>query len=339
MEKLLTIAIPCFNSMDYMDKAIESLLHEKEDLEILIIDDGSKDSTGIIGDEYAKAYPDTIRCLHQKNGGHGEAVNCGVRYANGLYYKVLDSDDWFDKTSFTKVMNTLHSLRQQKQTVDMFIVNYVYEKISEQKQSVIHYRNVLPQNRIFTWNEIGHFRPQQNLLMHSVIYRTDILRNSQLQLPKHTFYVDNLFVFQPLPYVETLYYLDVDLYRYYIGREGQSVQEEIMIKRIDQQLLVTTMMIDCMKKSYQSNPKRYGYMVKYLTMILVISSILLIRMDTNESLQKKEELWSYLKQSRPWLYKSITRTTLGFLIQLNRPLERKMLSKVYDISQKIFGFN
>ena len=339
MEKLLTVAIPCFNSMEYMDKAIESLLHEEEDIEILIIDDGSNDYTGSIGDKYAQAYPYTIRCLHQKNGGHGEAVNCGIRYANGLYYKVLDSDDWFDKKAFTKVMNTLRALKQQKQTVDMFIVNYVYEKISEQKQSVIHYRNVLPKNRIFTWHEIGHFRPQQNLLMHSVIYRTDILRNSHLQLPKHTFYVDNLFVFQPLPYVETLYYLDVDLYRYYIGREGQSVQEKTMMKRIDQQLLVTVMMIDCMKKKYRNNSKRYAYMVKYLTMILVISSILLIRMNTKESLEKKEELWSYLKESKPWLYESVSHTMLGFLIQLNRPVERKILSVIYDISQKIFGFN
>lgn len=108
----------------------------------------------------------------------------------------------------------------------MFIANYVYEKPSANKSSVIKYTNALPQNRTFRWYDLKHFYPQQNLLMHSVIYRTQLLRNCNLQLPKHTFYVDNLFVYQPLPYVNTLYYLNVDLYRYYIGREDQSVNEK-----------------------------------------------------------------------------------------------------------------
>ncbi len=102
--KYLSIAIPCYNSQDYMAKAIESCLILKEDVEIIIVDDGSKDDTGRIGDEYAALYPESIRCVHQENGGHGQAVNTGLKHATGLYFKVLDSDDWFDQSSLVKVL-------------------------------------------------------------------------------------------------------------------------------------------------------------------------------------------------------------------------------------------
>ena len=123
MEKLLSIAIPCYNSQEYMEKAITSILDEKEDIEILLVDDGSKDNTGIIGDSYASRYPGTIISLHQENGGHGEAVNTGIRYASGKYFKVLDSDDWFDKKAFKKVIEQLKALEENKQEVDMMVVN------------------------------------------------------------------------------------------------------------------------------------------------------------------------------------------------------------------------
>ena len=97
--KLMTFAIPCYNSQDYMENCIKSLLPGGDDVEILIIDDGSKDSTGDIADAYEKKYPGIIRAIHQVNGGHGEAVNAGIRNATGLYFKVVDSDDWVDVRS------------------------------------------------------------------------------------------------------------------------------------------------------------------------------------------------------------------------------------------------
>ena len=274
--KYLSVAIPCYNSQDYMAKAIESCLILKDDIEVIIVDDGSKDNTAHIGDEYVSKYPDTIKCIHQENGGHGEAVNTGLKNATGVYFKVLDSDDWFDQSSLVKVVETLKNLYNHNEMVDMMIANYVYEKPSENKTSVIKYTNALPQNRIFRWYDVKHFYPQQNLLMHSVIYRTQLLRNCNLQLPKHTFYVDNLFVYQPLPYVNTLYYLDIDLYRYFIGREDQSVNEKVMISRIDQQIKVNKMMIDSCNVMNLKSRKLRNYMIKYLTMITTVSTVLLI---------------------------------------------------------------
>ncbi len=138
--------------------------------------------------------------------------------------------------------------------------------------------------------------------MHSVIYRTQLLKDCGLELPKHTFYVDNIFVYQPLPHVKTLYYLDVNFYRYFIGREDQSVNEQVMIGRIDQQILVTKLMLGYYDVMKITNRKLRRYMIKYLEIMMTVSSILAIKSGTEENLAKKKELWQYVKQLNVPLY-------------------------------------
>ena len=101
--KLLSIAIPSYNSEGFMRNCIESLLPGGEEVEIIIVNDGSKDGTGAIADEYAAKYPTIVKAVHQENGGHGEAVNAGLRNATGLYYKVVDSDDWVNEEAYLKI--------------------------------------------------------------------------------------------------------------------------------------------------------------------------------------------------------------------------------------------
>lgn len=337
--KYLSVAIPCYNSQDYMAHAIETCLILRDDIEIIIVDDGSKDNTAVIGDEYAAKYPETIKCVHQENGGHGQAVNTGLKNATGLYFKVLDSDDWFDQSSLVKVIETIKQFQQKNEVVDMIIANYVYEKPSANKSSVIKYTNAFPQNKIFRWYDVKYFYPQQNLLMHSLIYRTQLLRNCNLELPQHTFYVDNIFAYQPLPYVNTLYYLNVDLYRYYIGRVDQSVNEKVMISRIDQQIKVNKIMIGCCDVMALKSRKLRHYMVKYLTMITTVSTVLLIKSGTPENLAKKDELWNYLQKKNPALCKAVKHTMLGACMQMDSSLGKKVIITGYGISRKLFGFN
>ena len=243
--KLLSIAIPCYNSEKYMRKCIDSLLIGGEDVEILIIDDGStKDRTAEIADEYEAQFPTIVRAIHKENGGHGSAVNTGIANATGLYFKVVDSDDWVKQDAYFKILDTLRELAGGGQALDMLISNYVYEKEGERRKKVIQYRHILPVEKMFTWTDCHHFLKGHYILMHSVIFRTRLLQECGLKLPEHTFYVDNLYVFEPLPYVKNMYYLDVNFYRYYIGRQDQSVNETVMISRIDQQIRVTKLMID-----------------------------------------------------------------------------------------------
>ena len=113
------------------------------------------------------------------------------------------------------------------------------------------------------------------MLMHSVIYRTQLLRDCGLTLPKHTFYVDELYVYVPLPHVERMYYLDVDFYHYFIGREDQSVQEQVMIRRIDQALLVNRLLISQADPFQVRDEHKRRYMLNYLEIVTTVSSYVL----------------------------------------------------------------
>ena len=126
--KILSIAIPCYNSEAYMEKCIDSLLVGGEDVEILVVNDGSSDRTAEIADAYAKKYPTIVKAIHQENGGHGEAVNAGIRNASGLYFKVVDSDDWVNAEAYEQILKTLEELIRGPKTVDLLISNFVYEK-------------------------------------------------------------------------------------------------------------------------------------------------------------------------------------------------------------------
>lgn len=337
--KLLSIAIPSYNSENYMRNCIESLLPGGEEVEIIVVNDGSKDGTAAIADEYAAKYPTIVKAVHQENGGHGEAVNAGLRNATGLYYKVVDSDDWVNEEAYRKILEALSKLVKSGNMVDMLISNYVYEKEGKKRKKVMQYRSAFPADKVFTWDDVKFLHVGQYILMHSVIYRTQMLKDCTLELPKHTFYVDNIYVYHPLPYVKKMYYMDVNFYRYYIGRADQSVNEKVMIGRIDQQFRVTKLMIDDCDVWKISNRKLRNYMISYLEIMMTISSILAIRSKTEENLQKKKELWQYLKEKDLRLYHRIRRSVLGNTMNLPGKSGRKISVAAYKIAQKVVGFN
>ena len=175
--------------------------------------------------------------------------------------------------------------------------------------------------------------------MHSVMYRTDMLKLIQLTLPKHTFYVDNIYVYYPLPHVRKIFYLDVDFYRYFIGRDDQSVNEKNMIARVDQQIFVTKTMIDMYHLKDIGNKKLRNYMVNYLAVMMTVSSILLIRSKTEENLQKKRELWKYLRNKDGKTYRKIRYGILGQTMNIPGKSGRKISSLVYVVARRIIGFN
>lgn len=337
--KLLSVAIPCYNSEAYMRHAVETLLAGGEDLEILIVDDGSVDRTYEIGKELEAAYPSIVRVIHQENGGHGSAVNTGLREATGIYFKVVDSDDWVKEDALQEVLILLKQMVEDGRNLDMLICNYVYEKLGEKRKKVVQYRAALPQDRIFTWNEVGHFKIGQYILMHSVIYRTKLLRDCGLELPKNTFYVDNIYVYQPLPYVKTMYYMDLNLYRYFIGREDQSVNEHNMMNRIDQQLFVTKTMIDLHDLGKLKNKRLRNYMLKYLGIMMTISSVFLMKIGNQESMKKKDEIWDYLKKKDKKVYRRISATILGTASKFHSRTGQEVVETGYAIARKLFQFN
>lgn len=344
--KLLTIAVPCYNSEAYMENCVKSLLVGGDEVEILIVDDGSKDGTAAIADRLQAEHPGIIRAIHQPNKGHGGAVNTGIANASGLFFKVVDSDDRVRASAYRSILDTLRHFAQEEEQLDLLISNFVYDKEGERHHKVMHYRRNLPVGRVFGWEEAGKFRKGQYILMHSVIFRTQMLRNCGLQLPEHTFYVDNIYVFNPLPYVKKMYYLDVNFYYYFIGRDDQSVNEKVMISRLDQQMRVNRIMFDHFADEKtqrliesQGAKELYHYMYNYLEIITTVSSILAYRSKDAEKMAMKDELWQYMSESDPELYHKLRYHILGFLMNRRSLAWRWGINVGYLIAQKVVGFN
>ncbi|MBK5202001.1 MAG: glycosyltransferase family 2 protein [Spirochaetaceae bacterium] len=341
-KKLITFTIPCYNSEEYMRHSIDSILIGGEDVEIIIIDDGStKDKTAEIADEYQEKYPTICRAVHQENGGHGAGVNMGIKLATGKYFKVVDSDDWVDEIAYRKIIEQLKEFETSGTNIDLLICNYVYEKVTEGIQKVVNYKKALPSNQLFSWDDIGYFGPNEFFIMHSLIYKTQVLWDSKVELPKHTFYVDSIFATIPLKYTRNLYYMPVDFYRYYIGRDDQSVNTDILMKRIDQYILVNTIICENLniEETDAISPKLTHYIYRFIRILSLIATIFLKMSGTEENEQKRKDYWAMIKRIQPKLYPRI-RLYMGNLPgNLPGPLGPRIASKSYDLSKVIFKFN
>mgnify|MGYP002558759332 CR=1 FL=1 len=339
--KTLTFVIPAYNMESYLDRCVNSLLSASDisDLEVLIVDDGSKDGTLEYARKLERTNPGAVRAIHQENKGHGGAVNTGIAAATGMYVKVVDADDWVDPQAIDTVLATLRAQHDTDEPIDMLVTNYVYDKVAKRHKTVVNFRRVMEAGRVLGWDDLGKFGLAQYIIMHALTFRTQVVRDSGLKLPEHTFYVDNLFVYEPLPYVKTIYYLNVDFYRYYIGREGQSVNEQIMIKRLDQQLRVNYRMIDAYDLWSIEEKHLREYMLSYLETITVVSTCLAYVSGTKENLHKAKALWKYIRDKDYRTYHHLRWGVLGGAMNLPGRFGRYLSVKAYRISQRFMGFN
>lgn len=338
--KIITFAVPCYNSSGYMRKCIESILPGGDDIEIIIVDDGSSDNTLEIAKEYEKKYPTIVRAIHQDNKGHGGAVNTGLEAAEGVFFKVVDSDDWLDKKTLPKVIDILKKQIRAGSLVDMLLTNYMYDKEGKTHHRRMIYSFMFEENVRTSWECMKHQSKGFYILMHSVTYRTEMLREKcNLELPEHTFYVDNLFVYLPLPYVRNIYYLNETFYHYYIGREGQSVQEATMIKRLDQQLRVNKLMYEAYNVYEFENKHLRNYMLNYLEMVTCVSTVMAYRSKDKDNLRKIKRLWKEFKDENPKMWRRLRYGIFGFVLNIPSPLGRRVSMRIYKVAQKVIGFN
>ena len=336
---LISVIVPAYNSVDYLSRCLESLVGYGEGVEVIVVDDGSTDQTPALADQWAAEYPKTIRVIHQANAGHGGALNAGIAQATGDYLKVVDSDDWVDRRAMVDILRQLNWDRAAGRPVDMVVSNYVYEKQGKLHKHVIRYRNVLPVGRVFGWESVRRCRYDQYLMMHSLLLRRQVVVDSGLVLPTHTFYVDYLYSFVPLSAVVTMRYLDVDLYRYFIGREDQSVNETVMISRLDQLVRVNAGMVAAMPARSEAAPGLYRYLIHYLTINCIVSSVMMLRSGTPEHLAAKDQLWADLGANDADAARAVRGGVLGRIISLPGAAGRIIPLGIYRVARSVLGFN
>lgn len=332
--KLISFGIPCYNSEAYIKKCIDSLLTGGNDVEIIIVNDGSKDNTAAIADEYHDTYPDIVKVIHKENGGHGSGVNKALEIATGLYYKVVDSDDWLDADALKKLLDNIKQRQAENVLPDLYVCNYIYEHIEDNTSYRVRYSKNLPQKTIFSWDHVKKFKTAQILMMHSLIYKTESLKSSNTVLPEHTFYVDNIFVFKPLPCMKTLYYMDIDLYHYFIGRSDQSIKMNNFVNRYVQQINVMRIILDCYNyDEIIALPKPLKkYMLHYIGTIMMNTLLFTVADDSPERRKKLKDLWAHLKKRDQKLYRKIRYRSYPAIVSW---LPWKLRSRVMVLGYKI----
>ena len=336
--KTISFIVPCFNSEGYMGRCVDSILTGGDDIEIIIVDDGSTDRTGKIADEYKEKYPDIVKVIHKENGGHGSGINYGLKEATGTFLKVVDSDDRLDEDGLKRVLEFLRDLQDDE--IDMLLTNYVYDKAGSHHKFVMKPKGI-PKDRMLTWDSVKRIRKYHFILMHSIIYRTALLRGCGLELPEHTYYVDNIYAFQPLPFVRKFCYKDIDLYWYFIGREGQSVSEEKLVKQIDQYIKVVKIMTEIYRESRRMDVSRVclRYMLSYLEIVFAITCNYLNAGKTKEYIEKKKQLWKDVREIDEETARHLRRRFTLIMTNLPGRVGRALTGKIVKILSSIMGLN
>lgn len=341
--KILSVVVPCYNSAEYMGKCIESLLIGGDRVEIIVVNDGSSDGTHDIACKYQEKYPNIIKYIKQENKGHGGAVNAGIKNAIGYYFKVVDSDDSVDGEVLLKVLDTLEDMISSDKQVDVFVCNFLYDKQNVNNKKVMDYSGMFPENKIFTWDEVKTIVKWKYIMMHAVLFRRNLLLDCELELPEHKFYVDNIFVFKPLMYAKKLYYLNGVLYKYYIGRSDQSVNENVMISRIDQQIFVNKVLVDLYiefkKMPAYKEKKLRRLLFNYLELIAVTSSTIPMLSQDKHVWHKREKLWRYIQDKDISLYHQLRFGIVCFWMNFPGKTGQGLTKIFYRLMKKIFCFN
>lgn len=254
-DKLLTIVVPSYNASKYLDFNLQSFLRPSvpEKLEVIVVDDGSTDDTARIADAYHEKYPETIKVIHKENGGHGSGINAGLRAATGKYFKVVDADDWVDHEALERLLDYIASFDAAVANVDTdidtaqvqadakvrildkavlvpdVIYNNYYWRLTDEAKSPEEYERKVEFKEPFSgveYHKVYDFESiadQCYVKMHNMTIRTEILREHQIQIDEHCYYVDMEYILYPMPYVQMIAFLPEFLYQYQLGRQGQSM--------------------------------------------------------------------------------------------------------------------
>lgn len=273
MEKILTISIAAYNVEKYIRKTLESLIIDNMDkLEVLIIVDGGNDKTLEIAKEYESKYPNTFKAIYKENGGYGSTINKGIELATGKYFKQLDGDDWFDTTNLNNICLELMKMK------DADVIYTPYIKYLEKSKDKIVVRNDIENNLDECDLEKAINNANKEIIMHSLMYKTDILKKNNIHIDEHCFYTDTEYAILPLYYSNTIKILNIPLYVYRIGIDGQSISFESRIKHYKDHETVDQRIIETYRDNNSLTPNLKKYIEDYMVKLFcgTISNFLVI---------------------------------------------------------------
>ncbi len=338
--KLLTLVIPSYNVERFLRTCVERMVPAGPEADILIVDDGSTDGTPAVADALAAEYPENVRVIHQENGGHGEGLNQGIRTAQGLYLKSVDADDRIDTESLLALMELLRAHAAPDTRADLVVNDYAYDHPDREHVFGVRYNRVFHADRVDTWDTCRPFPNWKQFMIHSMCYRVELLREHGYELPKHTFYEDNLYIYQPLPWVRKILYLPRFLYGYTVAQENQSVSQKNILKRMDQNThMITRMICTWTWEEIQAQPGHLRhYMMSFLSGQILAAVIVHETAHNDESRRLNREMWDTIRAFDPELCRRLRRHPNCAGMTCCGPVIRKITYGISRIAQKSIGF-
>lgn len=293
-KKILTISVAAYNMESYLNRCVDSILIPDliSDIEVIIVNDGSTDNTLEIACHYQELYPDVVKIIDKQNGGYGSATNCAMEVASGLYFKVLDADDWLDKDALKYCINFLNTTDS-----DLVITNYSKELEISKKSYPIRISGIeYEKNYNFQEFCILDMTGEPRFAMHSITYRTDILQRNNIKVSE-CYYSDVDYSVYPLTYIKSLVFIDVVLYKYSIGREGQSVSSSGLIQHFEDHLFVCKKLVDYYSEYHSKSDSILSLNIGYNTAAITfhIISIITSYLYSHDKIRAVNELNNFLE--------------------------------------------
>ena len=300
--KTLSIAVPVYNTEKYLRRCLDSILVDEilDEIEVIVVNDGSKDNSVEIMKEYKDKFPASIIMIDKENGGHGSTINAALEVATGKYFKVLDSDDWLDSYNFIELVKEL------KRVDEDVIVSPYTEEYTYNGFCVPYKYNMVKFNTTIYFDKLKIKDPAQYYFpMASATYKLKILKQCNLKLFEKTFYVDMQYNIMPIPFIKTIRFTNKSIYRYFIGRPTQSMSQENLTRNYLQHQKVLTFLIEYYIKYENdiSEPKRKYMEFMAVSMFYTFFNIVCVQMK-NKKLSYKtiKKFNEFLKEKSQTLY-------------------------------------
>lgn len=302
-EKVLTVCVPSYNVSRYLSRCISTLVdHENAgDMEILIVNDGSKDQTPEIGAEFEKHYPGIVRVINKENGGHGSTINTALAQAKGKYFMVVDGDDWVDSRRLSELLD---EVKKRKLDTDVLCTNY-HEVDMGSGKATPWLQSEKPRYGVEQRFDELDVKNVYFTLANSM-FKTDVLRKSGMKLQEHTFYVDVEYILFPIPFVQSAIFFDLYIYKYCRGNAEQSVHIPNMVNRYDHHERVMKRVL-AYYSTQQMQEKQRAYMKEILCKLLFThySLFMVYDKDKQRGYARGKDFDSFLKQTNKELYQWI----------------------------------
>lgn len=342
--KTISILIPVYNTEKYIKRCMDSILLDDilGDIEIILVNDGSKDDSLKIMNEYKKQYSKSVVVIDKENGGHGSTINAGLKIATGKYFRVIDSDDWVNSKHFVEFVKRLRD-----ENVDAVITNYNRETVSNRMSEVIEWKK-LEENETYNFDKFNlELLDKEYFVMANTTYKTEVLKNAKLNLMEKTFYVDMQYNVIPILHVKNFKYWNLNIYRYFLGRPDQTMNLQNLVRNRANHEKVMKFLIEYYTENlgrFSENKKAY---IKQILFYMLTTHYYIYcvypKKDKKKICKEIKKFDKYLKGINAELYSIMdeisqikyNRKTKFIFVKINPQFFSKLISKCGNMQRKM----